>query len=325
MWLNTFKAQIVNSSERCIFSLYKSKSIRRSDHPQSFTTIPDNAQNSPPRTVRSFAPKPLPKFTSKADKENFDLKASSNSKALPKLDKSTNKGDYRDILFDEVNGEVPCYDNAATIRRKFKILLEDKSTIPGTSKKWSQASMAAEMQELETRSHLVEYIKNTIGPSARSLGNFIKKTGQMGEGDSPYYYWSYVMLEKLRIYNGRRLSRTRLDETQKQGERKRSGLDVEKPAEMKPGTVWNEKPMPNTYPGSVKKRFVYALNTWSSDPTQRPGLSGPNFCTKVDPDSSPLADTIPLDPYEAHPAETQALYYPDDHSVYSDKLRHSCD
>ena len=83
--------------------------------------------------------------------------------------------------------------------------------------------------------------------------------------------------------------------------------------------------MPNTYPGSVEKRFVYALNTWSSDPTQRPGLSGPNFCTKVDPDSSPLADTIPLDPYEAYPAETQALYYPDDHSVYLDKLRHSCD
>ena len=72
------------------------------------------------------------------------------------------------------------YDNAATIRRKLKKLLEDKSTIPGTSKKWSQASMAAKMQELETRSHLVEYNKNAIGPSARSLGNLMKKSGQKG-------------------------------------------------------------------------------------------------------------------------------------------------
>ena len=72
------------------------------------------------------------------------------------------------------------YDNAATIRRKLKRLLEDKSTIPGTSKKWSQASMAAKMQELEPRSHQVEYNENAIGPSARSLGNFMRKSGQNG-------------------------------------------------------------------------------------------------------------------------------------------------
>ena len=51
--------------------------------------------------------KTSPNSTSKTDKENFDSKASSKSKALPKSDKSTNKGDYRDIHLDEVKGEVP--------------------------------------------------------------------------------------------------------------------------------------------------------------------------------------------------------------------------
>ncbi|KAL2046869.1 hypothetical protein N7G274_000887 [Stereocaulon virgatum] len=150
------------------------------------------------------------KSASKTGKENLDPKASSISKTLPKSDEITTKGDYRDIHLDEVKGEVPCYDNAATVRRKLKKLLQDKSTIPGTSKKWSQASMAAEMQELESRSHPVEYNLNATGPTARSLGNFMKKSGQMGGGDSPCYYWGYVMLEKLRIYNAEKKSKPRV-------------------------------------------------------------------------------------------------------------------
>jgi hypothetical protein len=102
------------------------------------------------------------------------------------------------------------YDNATTVRRKLKKPLEDKSIIPGTSKKWSQASMAAEMQELESRSHPVKYKMNATGPTARSLGSFMKKSGQMGGGDSPCYYWGYVMLEKLRIYNAEKKSKPRV-------------------------------------------------------------------------------------------------------------------
>ena len=69
--------------------------------------------------------------------------------------------------------------------------------------------MVAKMQELETRSHLVVYNKNAIGPSASSLGNFMKKSGQVGGRDIPYYYWGYVILEKLRIYNGEKTSKPR--------------------------------------------------------------------------------------------------------------------
>ncbi len=144
-----------------------------------------------------------------ADKENVDPISTSTS--TPK----TSKGDYRDIFLDEIKGEVPCYDNAATVRRKLKKLLSDKSTIPGTNKKWSQASIAAEMQELEKRGHPVKYNKNAVnGPTHGSLAGFLKKPGLMGGGDSPCYYWGYVMLEKLRIYNGEKKSKPRLEAEQ---------------------------------------------------------------------------------------------------------------
>lgn len=111
--------------------------------------------------------------------------------------------------------EIPCYDNAATVRRKLGRLLSDKSTIPGTDKTWSQASMAAEMQELENRGHPVVYHRNSSGPSPRSLSKFLKTSGQMGAGDSPCYYWGYVMLEKLRLYNGGKKSKSRLEAEEK--------------------------------------------------------------------------------------------------------------
>ena len=131
------------------------------------------------------------------DKENVDPKPQDRTKP------DDNRGDYRDIPLDEVKGEVPCYDDASTVRRKLKKLLTDKSIIPGTCKKWTQASMVGEMQELESRGHAVSYNRNATGPTARSLGNFLKKTGKMGAGDSPCYYWGNIMLEKLRIWNVR--------------------------------------------------------------------------------------------------------------------------
>ncbi|MCJ1459130.1 hypothetical protein MMC28_009507 [Mycoblastus sanguinarius] len=133
-----------------------------------------------------------PKTTKKADKENVDPKPRSTNAS------QADKGDYRDIPLDEVKGEIPCYDNAATVRRKLNKLITDKATIPGTNKKWTQAAMTKEMQELETRGHAVEYKHNAIGPTARSLGIFLKKTGN-------------AMLEKLRIYNGEKKSKPRLE------------------------------------------------------------------------------------------------------------------
>ena len=71
--------------------------------------------------------------------------------------------------------------------------------------------MVGEMQELEKRGHPVSYNANATGPTARSLGNlFLKKSGRMGAGDSPCYYWGYVMLEKLRISNGEKKSKLEL-------------------------------------------------------------------------------------------------------------------
>ncbi len=40
--------------------------------------------------------------------------------------------------------------------------------------------MAAEMQELESLGHPVEYNRNASGPTANSLAGFLKKSGQMG-------------------------------------------------------------------------------------------------------------------------------------------------
>ncbi|KAL8788286.1 MAG: hypothetical protein Q9195_007383 [Heterodermia aff. obscurata] len=138
------------------------------------------------------------------DKENVEPKPQDSTKP------DDNREDYRDISLDEIKGEVPCYDDAATVRRKLKKLLTDKSIVPGTSKKWTQAAMVGEMQELENRGHPVPYNQNATGPTARSLGNFLKKSGKMGAGDSPCYYWGNILLEKLRIWNGDKKSKPRL-------------------------------------------------------------------------------------------------------------------
>lgn len=69
--------------------------------------------------------------------------------------------------------------------------------------------MSKEMEELERRDGAVEYHKNSTGPSARSLGTFLKKTGKMGGGDSPAYYWAYVLCEKLRIWEGAKKTKSR--------------------------------------------------------------------------------------------------------------------
>lgn len=154
---------------------------------------------------------PYPKSSPKnaADKENVDPKGKAKAKATKEPE--PDRGDWRDIELDEIRGEVPCYDDASTVRRKLKKLLDSKANIPGSSKKWSQASMSAEMQELEQRGPAVEYNTNAVnGPTTRSLGNFMKKTGKMGAGDSPCYYWGYVLLEKLRIYNNEKKSKPRM-------------------------------------------------------------------------------------------------------------------
>lgn len=69
--------------------------------------------------------------------------------------------------------------------------------------------MSKEMKELELRDCAVEYYKSSTGPTVGSLGNFLKKTGKMGGGDSPAYYWGYVLCEKLRLWAGTKKTKSR--------------------------------------------------------------------------------------------------------------------
>ena len=163
-----------------------------------------------------------PKDSAIADKENIAPSPDNISSTKKPKQKSKNPDesstkhshtDYRVIPLDQVKGEVPCYDNAAAVRRKLKNLLASKENIPDLTpaKKWSQAGMAAEMQKLEEIDGPVEEMnKNGNGPTARSLGNFLKKSGNMGGADSPCFYWGYVMLEKLRIKKGEKKSKPRM-------------------------------------------------------------------------------------------------------------------
>lgn len=193
--------------------------------------MPKAARRTSGPSATSSRTNPYPKTSSKnknksaTDKENVDPNPSPSATTA-----ASDKGDYRAIELEEIDGEIPCYDNATTVRRKLNKLIADKGTIPGSSKKWNQSTMAAEMQELEKGGHPVEYNRNASGPTARSLGGFLKKSGQMGGGDryaihtllqndgvlilnldSPCYYWGNAMLEKLRIYNGEKKSKPRLE------------------------------------------------------------------------------------------------------------------
>ena len=118
--------------------------------PQYLKDLPNNIRVEPYPTSKprkkASASKP-----SNADKEN----------ARKVAEAQQQYSDWRDIERDEVLGEVPCYDNAAAVRRKLKKLLADKDIVPcgDGKKKWTQASMNAEMEQLERKD--VQYL--TIG------------------------------------------------------------------------------------------------------------------------------------------------------------------
>ncbi|CAO1598690.1 hypothetical protein XANCAGTX0491_002450 [Xanthoria calcicola] len=175
---------------------------------RALATKDDNARVSP--YSKSKPAKGSTTTKSTPNKENADAKSTSKpklSKAAAEIQAQYN--DFRDIPLDEFDGEVPCYDDASVVRRKLNKLLTDKQNIPGTTKKWTQAGMSKEMEELESRMGAVDCHRNSTGPSPRSLGTFLKKKGKMGGGDSPVYYWGYVLLEKLRIWEGGKKSKAR--------------------------------------------------------------------------------------------------------------------
>ena len=173
------------------------------------------ASKSSPSARAEPYPKKSPKNKSGEDKENINPSPKS-SKHIKSKSTSHFDGDWRDIELEEKKGEVPCYDKASVVRTKLNKLIQEKKDIPGSKKKWSQASMVEELKGLEDRSHPV---RDETGHGAdlntRQMAKFLKQSGGMGGGDSPVYYWGYVLLEKLRIANGEKKTKSRKEAEEK--------------------------------------------------------------------------------------------------------------
>lgn len=129
--------------------------------------------------------------------------------------------DWRTISLEKIYDEVPMHEPASMVRRKLQKLVSDKDEIPhpiGSHKKWSKASISHEMQTLEQIDGSVEGSRiygNNGAISQKALDTFLKKKGHMGGANSGCYYWGYVLLEKLRIYNGQKKSKARLADEEK--------------------------------------------------------------------------------------------------------------
>ncbi|KAH7070998.1 hypothetical protein FB567DRAFT_598256 [Paraphoma chrysanthemicola] len=150
------------------------------------------------RTMRSTE-LPIPSTIADGDKENQSpVRTSSDESRSSDLPAS-----YLDIPLDEIQGEVPIYENASAIRRKLNKLLETKAKIPGTTKTFNKTTMSKELCAIADRHHAFETHQGmeTTGPSVAALTRFLKQSGGMGGGDGKTYYLGNMLLEKLRIWN----------------------------------------------------------------------------------------------------------------------------
>ena len=177
--------------------------------------MPKAARSSGTSTVARTEPYPKksPKDKSGEDKENDNPtpRISKPAKSTPQFD-----GDWRDIVLEEKKGEVPCYEKASVVRTKLNKLIQGKTVIPGSKKKWSQASMVEELKGLEARSHPVaDETGHHAELNTKQMAKFLKQSGGMGGGDSPVYYWGNVLLEKLRIANGEKKTKSRKEAEEK--------------------------------------------------------------------------------------------------------------
>ena len=76
--------------------------------------------------------------------------------------------------------------------------------------------MVEELKGLEARSHPVEdKTRHGADLNTRQLKKFLSQSGSMGGGDSPVYYWGNVLLEKLRIANGEKKTKSRKEAEEK--------------------------------------------------------------------------------------------------------------
>ena len=173
---------------------------------------------------------PKNKSKSTEDKENVNPNHNTTSKSSRSSSKSSissskqskttsDLSHWRTIPLEEKAGEIPCYDDASTIRRKLKKLVESKEPIPGGEGKkgkernWSNTTLADEMRALDEEMGAVRATdpNRSAGLNAGQVGKFLKKGGRMGGGDSPVYYWGNVVLEKLRVAGGERKGKGRVE------------------------------------------------------------------------------------------------------------------
>lgn len=98
------------------------------------------------------------------------------------------------------------------MRRRLNTLVDKKVKIPNSDKVFNKTTLSKELQEVANRTHPVRCHNHQMssgGPSAKALAAFLKKSGGMGGGDSETYYFGNMLLEKLRIWNGEKKTKTR--------------------------------------------------------------------------------------------------------------------
>ena len=76
--------------------------------------------------------------------------------------------------------------------------------------------MVEELKGLEARSHLVaDESRHGAELNTNQLRKFLRQSGGMAGGDSPVYYWGNMLLEKLRIANGEKKTKSRIEAEEK--------------------------------------------------------------------------------------------------------------
>lgn len=97
------------------------------------------------------------------------------------------------------------------IRRKLNALLDKKVQIPGSDKIFNKTNLSKELCKIAQRHPPIESSAGarSKGPSVHALTIFLKKSGNMGGGDSQTFYYGTMLLEKLRIWNGEKKSKAR--------------------------------------------------------------------------------------------------------------------
>ena len=71
------------------------------------------------------------------------------------------------------------------------------------------------MLQLEEDMGLVGCRNQLAELNTGQLSKFLKKSGRMGGTDGPVYYWGYVLLEKIRIWEGEKQTKSRAETEKK--------------------------------------------------------------------------------------------------------------